>query len=211
MSTVLYITANPKPVGASYSLTVGEEFLKAYTEKNPQDHIVRIDLYKDNIPQIDEDVFSGWWKLEGGQEFSSLNESESSKVSLIDQLCNQFMEADKYIFVTPMWNLLFPPLVKAYIDTIVIAGKTFKYTEAGPVGLLANKKALHIQATGGVYSEGPSQDYDFASKYLNGIMNFIGVNDFQKLYIEGFSQYPERADVIKQEAITNAKNLATIF
>lgn len=51
-----------------------------------------------------------------------------------------FMNADRYVFVTPMWNFSYPPVVKAYLDNVAIAGKTFKYTENGPVGLLEGKK-----------------------------------------------------------------------
>ena len=51
-----------------------------------------------------------------------------------------FMNADRYVFVTPMWNFSYPPVVKAYLDNVAIAGKTFKYTENGTVGLLEGKK-----------------------------------------------------------------------
>lgn len=77
-----------------------------------------------------------------------------------------FMHADRYVFVTPMWNFSYPSVVKAYLDNLAIAGKTFKYTENGPVGLLEGKKALHIQATGGVYSEGPYAAVDFGRNHL---------------------------------------------
>lgn len=77
-----------------------------------------------------------------------------------------FMHADRYVFVTPMWNFSYPSVVKAYLDNLAIADKTFKYTENGPVGLLEGKKALHIQATGGVYSEGPYAAVDFGRNHL---------------------------------------------
>ena len=60
MATVLYVTAHPLDHSASYSLSVGQEFVQAYREANPNDEVVHLDLYKLNIPQIDADVFSGW-------------------------------------------------------------------------------------------------------------------------------------------------------
>ena len=54
-----------------------------------------------------------------------------------------FMNADRYVFVTPMWNFSYPPVVKAYLDNVAIAGKTFKYTENGSVGLLEGKSTSH--------------------------------------------------------------------
>ncbi|MBF0835332.1 NAD(P)H-dependent oxidoreductase, partial [Bacteroides acidifaciens] len=85
------------------------------------------------IPQIDADVFAGWGKLQSGQEFEALSEGEQGKVKRLEELSNQFVNADKYVFVTPFWNFSFPPVMKAYLDSVSVAGKTFKYTAEGPV------------------------------------------------------------------------------
>ena len=84
-----------------------------------------------------------------GRNFTTLTEDEQRKVSRIWRLADQFIAADKYIFVTPMWNLGFPAELKMYIDTVCVAGKTFKYTPAGPEGLLKNqgRKCLHIHSS----------------------------------------------------------------
>jgi FMN-dependent NADH-azoreductase len=211
MSTVLYITANPKPVEESFSLTVGEEFIKAYRENNPNDEVVRLDLYKMDVPFIDTDVFSGWGKLQQGSAFDQLSEDEKQKVSAINKLTDQFVAGDKYIFVTPFWNFSFPPKMKAYIDNIAIAGKTFKYTAEGPVGLLGGKKALHIQARGGIYSEGPAMDLEFGDRYLRAVLAFMGITDAESLAIEGMAAMPDKAQEIKQQAIQRAIELAKQF
>lgn len=65
---------------------------------------------------------------------------EQQKVDRFSEILEEFLSADKYVFVSPMWNLSFPPVLKAYIDAISIAGKTFKYTAEGPQGLLTDKK-----------------------------------------------------------------------
>lgn len=70
----------------------------------------------------------------------TLTDDELMKVSRMSDILEEFLSADKYVFVTPMWNLSFPPVVKAYIDAISIAGKTFKYSAEGPQGLLTDKK-----------------------------------------------------------------------
>ncbi|HEX3015240.1 MAG TPA: FMN-dependent NADH-azoreductase, partial [Desulfobacteria bacterium] len=175
MAKVLYITANPKPVNDSFCLSAGQAFLDAYRQANPNDEVIPLDLYKMNIPLIDADVFSGWGKLQQGTAFEQLTAEEKKVVGDINQLCDQFVQADKYIFVTPMWNLGIPPKMKAYIDTICIAGKTFKYTESGPVGLMTAKKAVHIQARGGVYSEGPATGFEFGDRYIKALLTFLGV------------------------------------
>lgn len=211
MATVLYITAHPHDETTSYSLAVGSEFVKAYREANPSDEVVHIDLYRTNIPHIDADVFSGWGKLQSGSEFSQLSDVEQAKVSRLAELTDQFVAADKYVFVTPLWNFSFPPVMKAYIDSICVAGKTFKYTEQGPVGLLSDKKALHIQARGGVYSEGPAAQMEMGHRYISTIMQFFGINQFEGLFVEGHNQFPDKAQEIKQEAISRAKDLAAKF
>ena len=211
MATVLYVTAHPHDDTQSYSMAVGKAFIESYREANPNDEVVHLDLYKENIPQIDVDVFSGWGKLRSGSSFDDLSSEEKSKVSRLGELTDQFVSADKYVFVTPLWNFSFPPVMKAYIDSICTAGKTFKYTEQGPVGLLTDKKALHIQARGGVYSEGPAAGMEMGHKYIGIIMQFFGIPSFEGLFVEGHNQYPDRAEQIKQEAIEKAKQQAKNF
>lgn len=64
MAKVLYITAHPHNETHSYSMAVGKEFIEAYKQENKDDEVVKIDLYKEDIPQIDADVFSGWGRLQ---------------------------------------------------------------------------------------------------------------------------------------------------
>lgn len=208
MAKILYITANPKSVEESFSLRVGQAFLEKYKEIRPEDEIVELDLYQTEIPYIDEEVFSGWGKLAKGED---LTPAEKKKVERINELTEQFVSADKYVFVTPMWNFLFPPKLKAYIDTICIAGKTFKYTDNGPVGLLQGKKAVHIQARGGIYSEGPAQQFEFGDRYLRAVLQFIGITEVESVIAEGMAATPEQAESILEKAIAHAQDVAVAF
>ncbi|WP_274650816.1 FMN-dependent NADH-azoreductase [Paenibacillus humicola] len=211
MATVLYITAHPHDHTASYSMAVGKAFIDSYREAHPQDEVVHLDLYNAHIPAIDADVFSGWGKLRSGSEFEALSDAEKAKVGRLNELVDQFAAADKYVFVSPMWNFSFPPVLKAYVDSFCIAGKTFRYTESGPVGLLTGKKALHIQASGGIYSEGPMTSFESGHSYLAKIMSFIGVPSFEGIFVEGMSYTPDKADSIKQAAIEIAGAAAKQF
>lgn len=211
MAKVLYITANPKATAYSYSLSVGEEFLNAYRSANPQDEIIELDLYKEDIPNIDADVFNGWGKLQNGEAFDALSAQEQAKVARINQLTEQFVSADKYVFVTPMWNFGFPPKMKSYIDTFCIAGKTFRYTAEGPIGLMAGKSAVHIHARGGIYSEGPMKGIEFADSFLRQVLGFVGITDVESVIVEGMNQLPAEAETIKNKAIDEAKRVAKAF
>jgi FMN-dependent NADH-azoreductase len=211
MAKVLYITSNPKTTEQSYSLAVGKAFLEAYSKERPNDEITNLDLYEIDIPYIDTDVFNGWGKLQKGTAFEQLSTDEKDKVSRINTLTEQFTSADKYVFVTPLWNFSIPPRMKAYIDNICIAGKTFKYTEQGPVGLLTDKKAVHIQARGGIYSEGPAKEMEFGDRYIRAILTFVGVPDIESIIVEGMAQMPNEAENIKARAIEKAKDVAKNF
>jgi FMN-dependent NADH-azoreductase len=211
MAKVLYITAHPHDESVSYSMAVGKTFIDAYKHANPDVKVIHIDLYKEYIPHIDADIFSGWGKLQSGKGFDELSEQEKAKVSRLGELSDQFVDADKYVFVTPFWNFSFPPVMKAYLDSVAVAGKTFKYTEQGPVGLLKDKKALHIQARGGYYSEGPAADLEMGHRYIGIIMQFFGVPSFEGLFVEGHNANPEKAQEIKEAAMARARDLAQNF
>lgn len=208
MAKLLYITANPKTPERSYGLAVGQAFLDAYREVGPDDEIEHLDLFQSDIPTIDIDVFNGWDKLSHGEELSG---EERRKVERINELTEQFIQADKYVFVSPLWNLGVPPILKTYIDNICVAGKTFTYTENGPVGLLKGKKAIHIQASGGIYSRGPAREMEFSNRYLLALLRFIGVTDTDSLFVEGMDLHPDDADAIKQNAIAAAREKAKAF
>ncbi|WP_442597998.1 FMN-dependent NADH-azoreductase [Neobacillus sp. D3-1R] len=211
MAQVLYITAHPHDETQSYSMAVAKAFIDTYKEKNPNDEVVHLDLYSENIPQIDVDVFSGWGKLRSGQSFDQLSEDEKTKVGRLNELSDQFIAADKYVFVTPLWNFSFPPVMKAYLDSVAVAGKTFKYTAEGPIGLLTGKKALHIQARGGIYSEGPAAEMEMGHRYISIMMSFFGIPSTEGLFVEGHNAFPEKAQEIKENAIARAKDLAHTF
>ncbi|TMU83585.1 FMN-dependent NADH-azoreductase [Bacillus sp. BHET2] len=211
MVQVLYITAHPHDDTQSYSMAAARAFIDTYKEVNPDHEVVHIDLYREHIPHIDADVFSGWGKLQSGKGFEELSPEEQKKVNRLNELSDQFISADKYVFVTPLWNFSFPPVMKAYIDSVAVAGKSFKYTEQGPVGLLTDKKAIHIQARGGIYSEGPAAGMEMGHRYLSIVMQFFGVPSFDGVFVEGHAAMPDKADEIKRDAIDRAKNAAHTF
>lgn len=215
METVLYITAHPRDDEQSYSMTVGKEFMQAYRLAHPQDEVVHLDLYRMNIPQLDADILNGWDKLKSGTSFEQLTLAEQTKIGRINELVDQFVAADKYIFVNPIWNYSYPPVMKAYLDTICITGKTFKYHPDGSrTGLLGDKKAVHIQASGSVLSPGSNtinEGFEMGHRHLKVIMDFVGLTDFQSIFVEGIAEYPNQAPQFKEKAIRQAHQIAENF
>jgi FMN-dependent NADH-azoreductase len=208
MAKVLYVKANPKLDEMSFSARLANDFLGAYQAANPGDEVETLDLYHTYLPLIDGDVLAAWGKLAAGGE---MTEEEAKKVTRLGELVDQFLAADKVVFSVPMWNFGFPPLMKAYIDAISVAGKTFKYTENGPVGLAENKKVILLEARGGIYSEGPAASMEHTQSYLKVVMSFVGVQDFTVIAAEGMAAAPADAEAIFETASEKAKETAKDF
>ena len=118
---------------------------------------------------------------------------------------NAYMEelfaADVIVIGAPMYNLSIPTPLKAWIDRIAVAGKTFQYTAIGPEGLLKNKRAFIASARGGVYSAGsPAAAIEHQESYLIGLLAFLGVTDVTIVRAEGIAFGPEA----KEAAVTRA-------
>lgn len=208
MSTLLYIKINPKSDTTSYSARLAQAFMDAYVAAHPEDQVEVLDLYRSDIPFLDVDVFSAWGKFASHDE---LTPTEIEKVQRMNELTDQFLRADKIVFSSPFWNLSFPPMMKAYIDTICVAGKTFKYTDHGPVGLVPDKPVLLIEARGGHYSSGPAAAMEFSEKYLRTIIGFMGMKSFHSLVMEGLSIDPAASETILSEFSDKARSLAAEF
>ncbi|MCJ1979741.1 FMN-dependent NADH-azoreductase [Lactococcus carnosus] len=206
MSNVLLVKGHPLTSETSFSVKGLEAFKAAYQAANPNDTITVLDVFADNVPEIDADIASAFNTLAAGGEFGALSPEQQAKVGRFGELTDQFLAADKVVIANPLWNLQIPTRLKAWVDTINVAGKTFKYTAEGPVGLATGKKVLHIQANGGVYGGN-----DFASVYINGVLNFIGIDDVTSVYIEGQAYAPENAEQILADAVAKIEAIAQTF
>lgn len=198
MSKVLYIKANIKNEGESRTFKVSDSFVEEYKKNNPEDEIITLDLYKENIDFLRADDLG---KLFGPKD-------EESKNNSILKYAYQFADADKYIIAAPMWNLSFPAILKAYIDYVSVSGITFKYTAEGPVGLLNNKKAVHIVSRGGGYDNSP---YEMGDRYLRTILGFFGIKDIETIAIDNLDIIGVNVKEKVKEGIEKAISLAKKF
>lgn len=198
MSKVLYIKANIKNEGESRTFKVSDSFVEEYIKNNSQDEVVVLDLYKEKIDFLrPEDL---------GAVFGP--KDENSKKNQILKYAYQFAEADKYIIAAPMWNLSIPAILKAYIDYVSVTGITFKYTAEGPVGLLNNKKAVHIVSRGGEYVDVP---YEMGDRYLRTILGFFGISDVETIAVENVDIMGADVQGKVEDGIKRAKLIAEKF
>jgi len=207
MAKLLVVRAHPLTSEVSNSMKLTDEFVRVYRDANPDDDVIDFNLYSVAIPEIDLDLLSGWKQLSAGTPFVHLHPSEQNKVTLFAQYTEQFLGADKVVVANPLWNLQVPTRLKAWIDTICVAGKTFEYTETGEaVGLVRGKKALHIQTAGGIFG-----GQDPACTYMRTMFEFVGVGDFHQITAEGMDHDPANADAIIADAMARVAQLAATF
>lgn len=206
MSNVLVIKAHPLTSEDSRSLKALEAFLASYKESNPNDEVTVLDAYSDDVPEIDEDILLGWGALANGTDFADLSANQQAKIARFNELTEQFLTSDKLVIANPLWNLNIPTRLKAWFDTIMVAGKTFRYTENGPAPLTTDKKALHIQSNGGVY-----EGKDPASQYVTSILNFVGIDQVDQVFIEGIDYDPANGEAILAAALNTASDLGKTF
>ncbi|ARC30498.1 FMN-dependent NADH-azoreductase 4 [Bacillus toyonensis] len=208
MATVLFVKANNRPAEQAVSVKLYEAFLANYKEAHPNDTVVELDLYKEELPYVGVDMINGTFKA--GKGFD-LTEEEAKAVAVADKYLNQFLEADKVVFGFPLWNLTIPAVLHTYIDYLNRAGKTFKYTPEGPVGLIGDKKIALLNARGGVYSEGPATEVEMAVKYVASMMGFFGATNMETVVIEGHNQFPDKAEEIITAGLEEAAKVASKF
>jgi FMN-dependent NADH-azoreductase len=115
---------------------------------------------------------------------------------------DEFLAADIVVVGAPMYNFGVPSQLKAWIDRLAVAGKTFRYTEKGSEGLAGGKRLIVASSRGGVYSgESPYAAFDHQENYLRGVFGFLGVTDIKFIRAEGVAMGPEH----REKAIAAAK------
>lgn len=206
MSKVLVVKAHPLSVSESRTLKGLATFLKNYQAVNPADEIITFDAFADDLPEVDGPLLEAWNALRAGKDFSTLTSAQQHDVTRFDELTQLFLDADKIIVANALWNLNIPTRLKSWIDTIMVAGKTFRYTENGPVPMTSGKKVFHIQSSGSVY-----KGQDFANQYLKTIFNFVGVADYEAAFIEGLDYDPANADEMLAKALIDIAEAAKKF
>jgi FMN-dependent NADH-azoreductase len=165
-----------------------------YAKAHPDATIIDHDFGANPLPVISGHNISGLGPDPQTPEAKAFVETS-------DALVAELIEADYLIIGSPMYNLGISALLKTWLDYVTRAGKTFKYTENGPAGLLpAGKKALVIATRGGFYSEGPAAGYDHQVPHLKSMLMFLGITDIEIVYAESLNMGPEP----KAEAITQA-------
>ena len=203
MATVLIVKAHPLDPKKSYALRALEEFETRFASLHPEDRIEIVDVFEDQIPTLDKPLLEAMAAAKKGEEIAS---EQAERLERYNAFTQQFLSADKIVVVNPLWNLNVPSQLVSWINTINVAGLTFKYGPEGSIGLIKDKKLLHIQSNGGVYA-----GQDPAAQYIKSIFEFLGLKDIQQVFIEGQSADPSQAQAIFEEAMGKIDNILLHF
>ena len=203
MAYLLIVKAHPLDPQKSYALRALEEFETRFASLHPEDRIEIVDVFEDQIPTLDKPLLEAMAAAKKGEEIAS---EQAERLERYNAFTQQFLSADKIVVVNPLWNLNVPSQLVSWINTINVAGLTFKYGPEGSIGLIKDKKLLHIQSNGGVYA-----GQDPAAQYIKSIFEFLGFKDIQQVFIEGQSADPSQAQAIFEEAMGKIDNILLHF
>jgi FMN-dependent NADH-azoreductase len=162
--------------GASVSRELSADLIAALEDRYGKVKLSRRDLAK-GIPFVDE----AWIEANFTPDENRTTRHKDT-LAYSDELVRELKEADVLIIGAPVYNFSIPAALKAWIDMIARARLTFRYTENGPKGLLAGKKAYLVVATGGVPV---GSKVDFATPYLRHALGFVGITDVEVIAADG--------------------------
>jgi FMN-dependent NADH-azoreductase len=171
----------------SASRELGAAWVSAWQQHNPRGEIRHLDLAREPLAHLTGEIFGARSDPEVARDATLQRDVESDQSTLAD-----FLAADVVVIGAPMYNFSIPSQLKAWIDRIVVRGKTFAYTANGPEGLAKGKKVVILISRGGIYTAGPAAAMDFQESYLRGVLGFIGVTDVEVIRAEGLASGAEK-------------------
>jgi FMN-dependent NADH-azoreductase len=193
MSTLLIINSSPRSGSVSRRLT--SHVAEQWKQRNSDGRIIERDLTANAPPFV-----SGNWIQASYTPDAQRTPQQQQVLAQSDVLISELMAADVIVIGAPMHNFSISAPLKAWIDQIVRAGKTFSYGENGPKGLIpADKKVLVIVSRGGMYGEGSPSD--FQVPYLRHMLRFVGLNNLTVIDADQQAFGPEAAQKSLDKAI----------
>lgn len=181
MKKILHIISSPRGEN-SVSIKLSNAIIEKIQATYPGATVTEKNLVTKQFPHLEESHLAAFFTP---AEHRSPENQEAIRHS--DEAIQEIMDADIIVIGVPFYNFGIPSTLKAWVDHIARAGVTFKYDETGPKGLIHDKKVYLAVSSGGIYSDGPMQGYDFAVPYLKSVFGFLGMTDVSVFRAEGVS------------------------
>lgn len=199
MSRILQIDSSGA-AESSVTRQLTTKFISELKKVHPGDEYIHRDLL------VTQPRFVGELQIAGSFTPPAQHTPEiKAELAINSVFVDEFIAADVYVIGAPMYNFSVPAVLKAYIDLVVVPGKSFSYETGVPLPLLKNKKAYVITSSGGSY-DGPMEAMNFVEPYLQKILGFIGITDIRFIAVRGHGE--EQVTASKNAAIKEIEKLA---
>ncbi|RIX40481.1 MAG: FMN-dependent NADH-azoreductase [Rhodocyclales bacterium GT-UBC] len=193
---ILHIDSSISGLGSA-SRELSAALVAAIAERHPAARVTYRDVVADEIRHLSGAIAAGF-RPSGVSDFDAATRQEHR---LSETLVSEFLAAELLVIGAPMYNFSIPSQLKAWLDRLAQVGRTFKYTEKGPVGLAGGKRVIVVSARGGFYADGPLASMDFQESYLKAFFGFLGISDVDFIRVEGAS----RGDAVRQQGLELAR------
>lgn len=175
MTNILHVTSSIRG-DDSVSTSLGSKLVKRLAIKDEATVVTR-DLAKNDLPFIDAERHAA-----NLAPFADRSDAQHGLAKIADELIDELDAADTIVFSVPVYNFTVPATLKAWADLVARAGRTFRYTQNGPEGLLTDKTVYITAATGGTPI---GSDIDFMSPWLKFFLGFLGMTDVRIVAADG--------------------------
>lgn len=199
--TILHIDSSPMGDN-SVSRKLTAKTVAELSAKHPDSKIITRDLAANPMPHVDAATIGAMFT-----PADQRNDASKAAVKLSEEAVEELFAADVIVIGAPMWNFGIPSSLKAWIDHVVRARRTFQYNDQGQIVSLLppNKKVIIVSSRGGVYSEGPMTFMDHQETYLKAVLGFVGLTDVSFVRAEGVAMGEEAV----KKAVSTAEGHVT--
>ena len=200
---VLVVKANNRPASEAVSSKMYETFMENLEGVN----VTTYDVFAEDTPYLGQDLFSAFGKLASGEELTDI---EQRLLTAKQKAKDALTAADVVVFAFPLWNLTIPAKLQSFVDYVYEAGYAFKYDENGQaVQLMTDKKAIILNARGGVYSSPEAAPMEMAANYMKNVFGGVfGMQIVDEVIIEGHAAAPDQAETIIAEGLAKVAEVA---
>ncbi len=181
MKKIIHITSSTKGAN-SFSTQLGKAIIEKLLVHHPGSEVTIRDLITNPAPYVSTGEVAAFYTPVDQHTPEMIQSAAYSKAAV-----SELLDSDILVISAPLINLSIPAQLKSWIDHITRSGQTFRYSEAGPEGLVKGKKVFLALSGGAVYSEGVMKDYDFMTPFLKGMLGFLGMTDVTAYWAEGTS------------------------
>ncbi len=178
---ILHLISSPRGEN-SFSIKLGNGLVEKLQAAYPDSTVTVHNLASQPFPHLEESHLNAF-----NAPAESYSPAQQAAVRHSNEAIEELLAADIIVIGVPLYNFNIPSTLKAWIDHIARAQITFRYSAAGPEGLVLGKKVYLAASSGGVYSQGPRSNLDFAVPYLKTVLGFMGLTDITVVRVEGTS------------------------